>query len=55
MSALGYDLITEEMFQEALARIEALETALREIATGENSFFGMMKIAREVLDKDAGK
>ena len=27
-------------------RIEALEAALREVASGENSFFGMMEIAR---------
>ena len=39
----------------AADRIEALEAALRKIASGENSFFGMMHIARAALDKEAGK
>jgi hypothetical protein len=64
MSSTGYDLITEEMFQEALARIEALEAALRNIEyidtsisyDGKDREYGeCAKMARAALDKDTRK
>jgi predicted RNA-binding protein associated with RNAse of E/G family len=71
LSALGYDLITEEMLKEATDRIEALEAALQRIVNGGTSVLisaaldecqinpevleQIVKDARAVLDKDAGR
>lgn len=65
MSATGYDLITEEMLQEAHDRIEALEAALREIVAEcsyqsvpiktPQSTEDIFRIASAALDKEAEK
>ena len=43
------DIRAETEIERLECRIEALEAALREVASGENSFFGMMEIARVAL------
>ena len=42
MSATGYDLITEEMWREALDRIEALEAALEKSVKLQSHYAGLL-------------